>query len=550
MVDQGHPYAKLAVIMYPKVVNKLLMSGQINQQEASMLMQQMNGPGFSQFVSGIIAQVPALQGESHMERLLIDNYIGNIVNMYRQQQMTMMPPPGVWGGGMYRPTAPWGGFAPSARPGSGWYAGSGADPGYRGFSPSPAQPPRPFQTQQQQKPTPTQTPQPVKKTTDKYSQPSIVSDKSITHTLPNGCAFVKTLFSRDGDVPIVEVYATDSRPRYSSAEEVVNLYKGLVPDKEAKVFLTVCYNELKVIRADRHAVSELMKAISVAVGNINHNDLDKRISAMISVCSEHPSGAVKAFTDMVLDELHEHIYSGELTDSRTGNEKFAVTVYSLSQMRDILTNNLPQDTRTALSAVSGFNEAFRRIVTKVMNTVVVNGAYKKLLDPINDKSIIDVYGNVIPPIWNEPSTDTWESTDSLFMRYLSSIKTIGGTKPESAISAEQNLRSKLLQLDKAFTVYRVPRIITWCNSPSSSVVGWNSDGSCSPVCYTDKNVDNDVAFFLKRAMLRTSKSESSMQKDAPCKVICEVDEGKIKLDYGTTTDEALWVGSTKFLYKR
>jgi len=567
MVNQSHPYYGLAVAMYPKVVNKLMMSQQISQQEAQMLLQRLNGPDFSQFIQNVISQVPALQGESHMEKLITDNYIASIINTIRQQMAAagyMRPgmPVGYGGGfmgaGCGVPMGMPGGYPGmmmpgGQRPGSGWFTGTPGGMGgggVRSFAPGGGPAPVPPNMRQEQKKPDVQ--EPAKPAAPKeWSMPNIIQDKSVNMNLPNNTAFAKVEFYREGDVPIVEVYALDNRPRYASDEEAIEAFKCLVSDNQsAKKFLTVCYNRLKVVRADRTAVCALMKDVAVAVGNISHDDLDKRLTAIITTCEAHPSGAVAAFTNLVLDEIHEHIYSGELTDSRNGNEKFAITIHSLTQVRDILTGNLPQETRNALKAITNFDEAFSRIVRKVINTVVVNGAYKKVLDPLNDKTIIDVYGKLIPPIWHNPSAGVYESTESLFMRYLSSLKMVGGTKSESAVSAEQQLHSKLELIDKNFTVFPVPRIITWCNSPSTSVVGWNADGSCSPVVYSDKNVNNDIAFFLNRTMLRTSKADSPVQKDVPCKLVCEVDEGRIKLDYGTTTDGCLWVGSTRYLYNK
>lgn len=560
MVNQNHPYYTLAVTMYPRVVNKLLMGNQITQQEAQMLLQRMNGPDFTQFVQNVISQVPALQGEAHMEKLLTDNYISSTVNYIRQAMGTYggarpMVTNG-WGGGVMVPAGgymmPNGGVMPvggATRPGSQWFTGNQNPNGAGVMSFRPAGGPATMPpTMRAQPPQQKKDPEPAKPKQIQWTIPEIIQDRSVNMNMPNNTAFEKKEFV-EGETQIVEVYAIDNRPRYESPEEAIAAFKWLLNDSSAtKKFLTVCYYQLKVVRANRNDVVALMKDVAVQVGNINCNDLERRLTTIITTCDSHPSGAVAAFQNLILDEIHEHIYSGALADSKS--VKFAVTLHSLAQIRDILTGNLPQETRNALRTVANFDQAFRQIVSKVINTVVVNGAYKKVLDPMNDKTIIDVYGKLVPPIWYNPSAGVYESTESLFMRYLSSLKMVGGTKSEAAVTAEQQLHSKLELLDRNFTVFQVPRIITWCNSPSSSVVGWNEDGSCSPIVYNDKNVNNDIAFFLNRVMLRTDKAETSSQKNAPCKVVCEVDEGSIKLDYGTSSDGNLWVGSVRYLYNK
>ena len=93
MINQNHPYATLASNMYPRLINKYLQCGQINQYEANVLLQKQNGPEFSQFVGNLIAQLPTINGEAHMEALIRDNFINRIVTAMRQQQM-------MYGGGM------------------------------------------------------------------------------------------------------------------------------------------------------------------------------------------------------------------------------------------------------------------------------------------------------------------------------------------------------------------------------------------------------------------------------------------------------------------
>ena len=559
MINQSHPYATLASNMYPRLINKYLQCGQINQYEANVLLQKQNGPEFSQFVGNLIAQLPTINGEAHMEQLIRDNFINRIVTVVRQQQMMYgggmgMPYPGgpmVYGGGygMPQPTG-WAGAA-QRQPGSGWYTGNnpGTQPMRFGAAPAGAAPVPAGSTMMKTPPTPAPSapaaPQ-KKQELPPYKEPELIPERSISHQLPNNTAFARAEFTGFDGAPIIEVYAVDNRPIYVSGDEALRAYSNLLGgNRNARMFLTVCYNELKVLEADRNAVQALMKAVATATGNINPNDLDRKIKAALTVCAEHPSGAVAAFEKLVLDEYHAHVFCGE--QASENNERFAVTVKSLSQLHDILTNNLPKETRDALKSMPGFDQSFRKIVAKVINTCVSSSAASKILDPMSDKTILDVYGKAVPPVWNNSATGNWESTDSLFIRYLSSIKTIDGTKPESAISAEQHLRGKLMALDKNFTVFQVPRIITWCNSPSSSVVEWNANGECTPKVYKDK-VYSDVAFFLKRSIERTNKSDSTSQKDAPTKVVCEVDESKIQLEYGSACDGALWVGSVKYTY--
>ena len=558
MIDQNHPYYQLACQMYPKVVNNLLAQQRITQMEANFIMSKVNGPEFAQFVQNAIASLPSIQGEQHMEKLIYDNLIGPMIQYIRQQAAYQAG--GGYGGMMMNP-----GMAPGFRPpmgggyvqrggfqpgGSSWYAGNhgvGAPAFQRGPATGRYQP-------EAIAPTPrgrtsdrtTKAPEP--KTKPKWDEPNLDQTKTINHTLNNTGFNIQEFMSSDG-TPITEAYVIDDRPRYLSPAEAINAFKGLLPQEDnVKKFLTVCYRQLKVIKnVDRNALKNLIKAVVGPVTNINYDRVGDRIKAIITVSGDHPSGAVNAFHQMIVDEFNEHILSGELIDSTPSHYlEWKLSASSLSGIYDLVTGNMDKNTRDALHQIKDFDQALKSIVQKVLDTVVINGAVTRILDPISDPSVMDIYSRAIPPIWKNDVSGTWEATDNFFAKYLAAHKTINGSKTVTASTVEQQLSSKLQLVDKNFAVIQVPRIITWCNQPVSDAASWSGDGKIVSCCYDNGSVNNDTAYFLMRAIARTKASKASNFALVPYGLICEVQDGAISLNYGNTTDGKLWVGSRRY----
>lgn len=559
MIDQSHPYYQLACQMYPKVVNNLLAQQRITQMEANFIMSKVSGPEFSQFVQNAIASLPSIQGEQHMEKLIYDNLIGPMVQYIRQQAAYQQ---GGYGGGMivnpgapgYRPMmgaggfAPRGGFAPGG--GSSWYSGNrgAVAPAFQrgpmagSYHPETITPAPRGRTSDKT----VKAPEPKEK--PKWAEPGLDQTKTVNHTLNNTGFSLQEFLSSDGS-PITEAYVIDDRPRYLSPTEAVNAFKGLLPSEDnVKKFLTVCYRQLKVLKnVDRNAFKNLIKAVVGPVTNISDDRVGDRLKAIMTVSGDHPSGAVNAFHKMIVDEFNEHVLSGELIDSTPSHYlEWKLSASSLSGIYDLVTGNMDKNTRDALHQIKDFDQALKSVVQKVLDTVVINGTVTRILDPISDPSVMDIYSRAIPPIWKNDVSGTWEATDNFFAKYLAAQKTINGSKTTTATTVEQQLSSKLHLVDRNFAVIQVPRIITWCNQPVSDAASWSSDGKIVSCCYDNGSVNNDTAYFLMRAITRTKASNANNFALVPYGLICEVQDGAISLNYGNTTDGKLWVGSRRY----
>lgn len=556
MIDQNHPYYQLACQMYPKVVNNLLAQQRITQMEANFVMSKVNGPEFAQFIQNVIASLPTIQGEQHMEKLIYDNLIGPMIQYGRQQAAYQG---GCVGGVIINPGAP--GYRPMGAPpynprgfmqgagGSSWYAGTrglGAPAFQRGpvarYQPETIAPTPRGRTSEKSA---ARAPEPKEK--PKWAEPTLDQTKTVNHTLNNTGFSLQEFMSSDG-TPIAEAYVIDDRPRYMSPSEAINAFKGLLPAEDnVKKFLTVCYRQLKVVKVDRAALKNLIKAVVGPVTNISDDRVGDRIKAILTVSGDHPSGAVNAFHQMIVDEFNEHILSGELVDSTPSHYlEWKLSASSLSGIYDLVTGNMDRDTRDALHQIKDFDQALKSVVQKVLDTVVINGAVTRILDPISDPSVMDIYSRAIPPIWKNDVSGTWEATDNLFAKYLASKKTIDGSKTTTASTIEQQLISKLQLVDRCFAVIQVPRIITWCNQPVSDAASWSGDGKIVSCCYDKGTVNNDTAYFLMRAITRTKASNVNNFAFVPYGLICEVQDGAISLNYGNTTDGKLWVGSRRY----
>ena len=557
MIDQSHPYYQLACQMYPKVVNNLMAQNRLTQMEANFIMSKANGPEFAQFVQNAIASLPSIQGEQHMEKLLYDNLIGPMVQYVRQQAAYQagcggygVAPGGViMNPGMGMRTIGPGGYGMRQGGGS-WYTGQ--RPVAPAFQRGPATASR-YQADMIT-PTPrgrtsdkTGNPAPVKKERPKWSAPQLDDSKTVNHTLNNTGFSLQEFMGSDG-TPIAEAYVIDDRPRYLSPMEAVAAYKGLLPSEEnVKKYLTVCYRQLKVLKVDRNALKNLVKAVVGPVTNINADRIGERIKAIMTVSGDHPSGAVNAFHQLIVDEFNEHILSGELVDSTPSHYlEWKLSASSLSGIYDLVTGNMDRNTRDALHQIKDFDQALKSVVQKVLDTVVINGAVTRILDPISDPSVMDIYSRAIPPIWKNDVSGTWEATDNFFAKYLAASKTINGSITTTAATIKQQLDSKLQLVDRNFAVIQVPRIITWCNQPVSDAASWSSDGKIVSCCYDNDSVNNDTAHFLMRAIMRTNASKASNFALVPYGLICEVQDGAISLNYGNTTDGKLWVGSRRY----
>lgn len=560
MVDANHHYWKLAAAMLPRVVQTLQMRGEIGPNEAQLLLRQNGGPAFANFVNNVAMQFATLSSEQQMGDLLAENLIKPMVIEMRQQRMAGGGYGGGYGGGGYgfgRPMMMGGGgmFGGGfGRAGGGYFGGGstfgaslklpGGGGGYFGNG-------QQQQERRERGDMNNDTPKREERKTEvrKEWKAPVQNGTPLNKNLnANGVKVIRKTFEGFDGIPCTEVIAIDDRARYLTPYEAAEAYKSLLDEVGGRKFMTVAYRQVKVLKVNREQFKKLVKAVSGAVSNINPNDNAARIKAIMAASGEYPSSAVSAYHKLIVDEFNEHVLAGELTDSPADHLTWAVEASNLQGIYDMLAGNLSADTKAALQQIKDFDNALNRIVSSVIDTVVLEGMVHRIFDPLNDPTVLDVYSRVLPPMWKNDALDAWEGTDNLFNKFICANRKVNGSTGEAAAIAEQALKQRLSIMDNHFTVVQVPRIITWTNCESSSAAAWDEHGRCVPRSFTDQSFDNDVAFFLARAIKTIGASEVPAYTKIPHKLVCEVEEGIVTLDYGITTDGALWTGSLR--YKR
>ena len=556
-MNNNHAYYGLAQQLYPRVVDRLVSRGEITTDEANFLLQQIGGPSFENFVAYMIRTFPSLAGEAQMEQQLYYKLIQPIYNDVRMRSgggggygyryggaQVPQPPPGYGPGGYYRGP---GGYAPPQDRGSTWYAGAPRTPqapyrrpGAGGYY-NPPPPPQREPDHRREAPPKKEEPPKIP-----WKAPEIIPESKVNQPFNNGTAFAVEKFVGFDGVTVTNAFVVDQRPRFLDDFEAINAYKSVLDAEGGRQFLTVCYNKMVVLRCDRGAFKNLVKAVSNAVSNIAPDNVKDRIRTILSISKDHTADAKEAYEKLILDEFNYHVLCGELTDSVEAHADWTVTANSLQGLFNLLSGDIDKETRDTLHQIKSFDSRLTTIVSRVIDTVVT-GADKRIFDPVADKTIMDIYGRAIPPIWRNNRENVWESTENFFTKYLASIKTVNGAQPQAAVVASQTLHSKLTLADKNFAIICVPRIITWTNDTAASAVGFKEDGSIAPALFGGvRNVDNDIAFFANTVFKRAADSKLTTFAVVPHSLICEGKGMMTKLNYGITSDGCMFVGSGTF----
>ena len=555
-MNNNHAYYGLAQQMYPRVVDRLVQRNEITTDEANFLLQQIGGPSFENFVAYMIRTFPSLAGEQQMEQQLYYKLIQPIYNDMRMRAggggygyryggapVPPQPPPGYGPGGYYRGP---GGYQPPTDRGSTWYAGAPRAPqtpyrrpGTGGYYQTPPPPPR--DDRRREEPRKHEEPKKIP-----WKAPEILPESKVNKTFENGTAFAVEKFVGFDDATITNAFVVDLRPRFTDDFDVIKAYRNVLDAEGGRQFLTVCYNKMVVLRTDRGAFKNLVKAVSNAVSNIASDNVKDRIRTILSISKDHTADAKEAYEKLILDEFNYHVLCGELTDSAESHITWTVTANSLQGLFNLLSGDIDKETRDTLHQIKNFDSRLTTIVSRVIDTVVLN-ADKRIFDPISDKTIMDIYGRAVPPIWRNNRENVWESTENFFTKYLASIKTVNGAQPQAAVVASQTLHSKLTTVDHNYAVISVPRIITWTNDTVVNTVGFKDDGSIAPALFGgNRNVDNDIAYFANTVFKRTSDSKLTAFAVVPHSLLSEGKGVMTRLNYGITSDGAMYVGPGSF----
>jgi hypothetical protein len=562
-------YYAIACQIYDRIVQRWQAENRITPQEAQGLLNAKNTAPFMACIEQMDANLPA-GTEYQIEQCLVQMVLSPLIDQHRRQlQMMagrgyggMQPNPGYGGYGNpgYGPGQGYGyggrpaypGYVAPPNPygqGGAWFSGAPtsqngngsnifnmfkSNPGYRAAQPAPRQP------EQKKEEAAAPAPQPSKKW-----KPPIIDSSTTSKIDSDNQNMIISKFVDYMDSVGIEAFVIDNRPRFLSGTDAIDSYKHLVSGHSGNKFLTVLYKECKLIETGRTEFAALLADVSKIAGNISATDVVARLEAAVNVANDHKASASQAFQKLIVDEFNEHIYAGELTDKDPKRRKLMVKVQNVQGILDLLTNNLDSKTSEILHSIANFESKLVTIVQNILNTLVFGGAQRKLLDPMHDRNCLDIYGKIIPPIWKNAKTGNWVITGNLFTKFMHT-KTL---EKGAADTAAQAFNQTLLQVDEQYTVVQVPRIITWTNTSSYNIVGWNDAGVCAPTVHNaERGLTSDTAVFLDRTLKRIVASKLTGYQAVTAKLVCEVEEQTRTLDYGLTSDGdgTFWVGSVRF----
>ena len=432
------------------------------------------------------------------------------------------------------PTSPWGGAA-----GKDTFAASGSSGGiaslFGGDTKQPTQ--RDKQVADQMKP---QAPAPV--TPVSWKEPAELDAK--TFNLDGSVEVTTTKFELYDGSKALNVIVHDQKVGYTSDSEVIEKYKGIFdifPEASRKI-LTVAYQQLKVLHVSREEMVKMVQAITAAAGKMN--TVEAKIRAIISSAGHFNKNAYEEFVRMFIDELEFHIQCGELCDS-FHPKNILNRPRGLEDVLAWITGDVGKDMAAAMKGMEGFTERLNKLL-EILVEEFATGLNRRILNPQTDMTMLDDFYRALPGMWTEDYGITFRNTEDLVNIFLATRETVDGSKSATAVKADSELKKKLDDLCKQFTLLFVPRTVTWCNYAKSAVCRYDEAGNCQPAVTSRQQPRNDVEFFLNGILDNWSTCRDTMVKWAPRNVYMEVDEETFCLQYGYTTNNCLWCGCSKF----
>lgn len=556
-IQQEHPFVQKFKERLPAVLNSMVQTGQMTAQEAQVVsgMAFRFGPGTQMFLRQLISSMTSIDNPT-MDNYIVSQFLPNVRIAARQAMMSqgagmmynasygspmgggMMGMQGGFGmrpmmGGV--PTAPMfnNGPAPGATP-----MGGGMSPESM-FSSKPVQQPQKLDLQIEQPKAP------EKK--NPWSKPEVKNTLGPVQLNGVAEAVITDYQDSNGDsIRRISVY--DPRIRYLDDHDALRAYKtALTLNKKPRhQILTVAYRQLKVLQTSTDEFTKLATAVSTAILKNGAATLEQKIRTILNVINNFQAGTKDEFIRLFLDELDAHCQCGELVDEANPTRVMG-RFSSLEQVLDLVTNDFDKATMEALNSMAGFAGRMEKVIGTLVDAFIAN-LHKFILHPDPDSSpdTLDDLSRALPQLWSEDG-NTLRGTDDLIDIYIASgARTSTGTRTDTASAKDSELRTKLRELCRNFTVVFVDRVVTWCNYSASAIVKYDvNDGSCIPTVFGIDQQYSDMTHFLNEVIVGGMNTKRTAYRRSPHTLYCEFEESTTELQYGLTTDDKIIVLSTK-----
>lgn len=367
---------------------------------------------------------------------------------------------------------------------------------------------------------------------------------SHTYELNGNVEVTATKFELYDGSKALNVIVHDQKVGYTSDSEVIEKYKGIfgiIPDSSRRI-LTVAYQQLKIMHVGREEMIKMVQAITASAGKMN--TVEAKLRAIISAAGHFNKNAYEEFVKMFLDELEFHIQCGELCDS-FHPKNILNRPRGLEDVLAWVTGDVGKDMAAAMKGMEGFTDRLNKLL-EILVEEFATGLNRRILNPLTDMTMLDDFYRALPGMWTEDFGITFKNTEDLVNLFLATRETVDGSKSATAVKADSELKKKLDELCKQFTLLFVPRTVTWCNYAKSAVCRYDESGNCQPAVTSAQQPRNDVEFFLNGILDNWRTCRDTMVKWAPRNVYMEVDEETFCLQYGYTTNNCLFVACTKY----
>ena len=558
----AHPYWQKFQARLPVVINSLVQRGMISPNVQNVLVNIIRNsyPMMHQFIENLNMRYSELTDQQLDAEIF--QWIQPAANQAIAQVRQMTGGFGVGFGGAGAGFGG-GGFGMRQPVGFGYDSGrqvmpSGTMPGGIPVSPfSGGQNPDPFrpdnptsmfggtpkpQTQRekhiedQMKPKVEQPPAPIK-----WEKPVIEGEKNVELTNVTAQITKYTLCTGDRAIRVI---VHDSKVGYTSDYDALNRYKGIFSmfSDPRRKFLTVVYQQLKLIDVGKDEFSKLVNSVATAVSKAQN--IEGKLRAIISTSSGFSVAAYDAFNKLFLDELQFHIECGELCDS-PHPKNILNRPAKIEQVLAWLTGDIDKGMLSAMRGMKGFEDRLNTLLRVIIDGIVAT-LPRRILDASRDMTLLDDFYRAIPGIWTDDCGETFKNTNDLVDIFLATRETVDGSKSSGAVKADSILKETLNELSKHFTLIFVPRVASWCNYSKADVCRYDPTGNCQPTVFSPLQPRNDVEFFVNESLDKFTNSKDQVARWTPKNIYLELDEETYCLQYGRTTDDVSYVCTSRY----
>ena len=541
---ESHPYYQKFLYQLRSRMQFWASKGAITPQELQLMCVMAQNPGQNTFgfIQSLGVRYPNGIDEQHMQAEIDENYLPSMRQAARQKLMTggalggmgTISGMGMGGiGALQRTVEPMSAFSTGRSMAAGLFGELQAKPS----------------VEQKKKE------QPEERPTAKLKDPAKPwkcpeFDQEFSTFKFSVCKCVNVLYGKfnlhDGKT-CTRMLISDPRLRYTNDMDAIETYrpyfKSLPGDRK---FVTIQYKQLKAVHVGREEMTKLANDVALTISKME-NDLVGRLKNIVAITrgSRYSFACSEAYNTLFCEEFDLHMQGGELTTMN--NPKMVLNKFeTISDIMNFVAKDIDKATVQALEGIPDYYKTLNRIVEDVVYDLALNFT-KKILDPNKYLSMLGSYMHALPPVW---TTDTemlaLHGTEDLMELWVTSNTQISGSKTDGAVAAGTELKNKIEELDKQFTVFWVWRTTTWTNYPASSCVAYSETGECQPTVFRIQTPKSDVAFFLAEIMKATEEGSDATKKRAPRTIYLEYEESTFALNYGWTVDGAIWLGCSKF----